>query len=117
MLLGEVSIGTNDVIRIADFYRKVLKISLEYNSEENRNEKHQFNITEGTTLTIHYNDKINSGNNICLAFTVDNVDDEYERLSKLGIFIIDPPKTQPWGARNMHFCDPDANHLYFITIL
>jgi predicted enzyme related to lactoylglutathione lyase len=117
MILGEVSVGTNDVIKLADFYRKILGINLENNSAENKNEIHQFIITEGTSLTIiHKNGKTNNNGNISLAFTVDNVDEEYGKLLKLGVKIIDPPKTQPWGARNMHFCDPDGNDLYFRTI-
>ncbi|MGB4440553.1 MAG: VOC family protein [Sedimentibacter sp.] len=48
-----------------------------------------------------------------IAFTVDDVDEEYERLFKLGIHIIDVPKLQAWGAKDMHFCNPDGNHIYF----
>jgi predicted enzyme related to lactoylglutathione lyase len=118
MLLGEVSIGTNDVIKLAEFYKKILKIDLDKESDENKNEIHQVIITEGTGLTILKNEKINNNHgNIALAFTVDDVDEEYEKLLKLGVKIIDKPKTQPWGARNMHFCDPDGNDLYFRTIL
>jgi uncharacterized glyoxalase superfamily protein PhnB len=57
--------------------------------------------------------KNNTNENISLAFTVVDVDKEYKRLLDLEVFIIDPPKIQPWGAKNMHFCDPDSNHIYF----
>lgn len=110
MKLGEVCIQTNDVIKIADFYRSILKIS-----SDCKDEVHQYIITEGTTLTV-YNDgqvKSNQNGNISIAFTVDNVHEEYERLLKIGVNIIDPPKLQPWGATNMHFSDPDGNHIYF----
>ncbi len=50
---------------------------------------------------------------MCIVFTVDNVDAEYDKLKKLGVNIIEPPITRPWGARNMHFCDPYGNHIYF----
>ena len=55
----------------------------------------------------------NFNQNMCIAFTVDNVDAEYDKLKKLGVNIIEPPITRPWGARNMHFCDPYGNHIYF----
>ena len=113
MKLGEVCLETNNVIKMADFYRKILYISSDY-----RDEVHQFIITEGTTLSI-YNDgevKNNLNQNISIAFTVDDVDEEYERLLKLGIHIMDAPKLQPWGAKNMHFCDPDGNHIYFRSL-
>jgi predicted enzyme related to lactoylglutathione lyase len=113
MQIGEVCIETNDVIRIADFYRKILNIS-----EECRDEVHQFIITEGTTLTVYNNGKPknNQNQNISLAFTVEDVEEEYKRLVGLGVTMIDPPKVQPWGAKNMHFCDPDGNHIYFRSL-
>jgi predicted enzyme related to lactoylglutathione lyase len=113
MNLGEVCLETNDVIKMANFYRKILNIS-----SECRDEVHQFIISEGTTLTVYNNgeQKNNQNQNISLAFTVDNVDKEYDRLQKLGICIIDAPKLQPWGAKNMHFCDPDGNHVYFRSL-
>ncbi|HCJ56489.1 VOC family protein [Lutispora sp.] len=113
MILGEVCLETNDVIKMADFYRKILNIP-----SDCKDEVHQFIITEGTTLSIYNNGeaKNNQNQNISIAFTVDDVDAEYERLLGLGIDIIDAPKLQPWGAKNMHFCDPDGNHIYFRSI-
>jgi predicted enzyme related to lactoylglutathione lyase len=113
MVLGEVCLETNNVIRLADFYRKILNIT-----SDCRDEVHQFIITGGTALSVYNNGKVknNQNQNISIAFTVDDVDKEYERLLKLGIQIIDAPKLQPWGARNMHFCDPDGNHIYFRSL-
>lgn len=113
MRLGEVCIETNDVLKLADFYRKILRISSECTDEV-----HQFILTEGTTLTVYNNGlrKNNQNQNISLAFTVDDVDEEYKRLLEFGVPIIDPPKVQPWGAKNMHFCDTDGNHIYFRSI-
>lgn len=113
MNLGEVCLETNDVIKIADFYRKILNIN-----SDCKDEIHQFIIKEGTTLTVYNNGEVknNQNQNISLAFTVDDIDEEYERLLKLGIHIIDAPKIQQWGAKNMHFCDPDGNHIYFRSL-
>lgn len=113
MRLGEVCIETNDVIKIAEFYRKILNISFDCSDEI-----HQYIITKGTTLTVYNNGAVknNQNQNISLAFTADDVDAEYERLLKLGVHIIDAPKLQPWGAKNMHFCDPDGNHIYFRSL-
>ncbi|HEX3076112.1 MAG TPA: VOC family protein [Lachnospiraceae bacterium] len=110
MVLAEVSLLTNDVLTLSDFYRKVLDTTT--NSED---EVHQELKTEGVALTI-YNDgtrKNNMNQNMCIAFTVEDVDKEYEKLLQLGVTVIEPPTTRPWGARNMHFCDPDGNHIYF----
>ena len=77
-------------------------------------ETHQFIISEGTALTV-YNDgtvKNNQNRNICLAFTVDDIDREYEKVLALGAEIIEPPTKRPWGAVNMSFYDPDNNMVF-----
>ncbi|TCL55891.1 glyoxalase/bleomycin resistance protein/dioxygenase superfamily protein [Kineothrix alysoides] len=109
MKLGEVGFLTNDVVRLAAFYKFLLEI--ENGSDDS---VHQTIIAEETMLTI-YNDgssKNNQNQNICIAFTVDDVDKEYERLLKKGVKIIDKPATRPWGAKNMSFSDPDGNTVY-----
>lgn len=114
MKLGEVCIETNDVLKLADFYRRILNIS-----SECRDAVHQFIIEGGVSLSVYNNGlhKNNLNQNISLAFTVEDVDREYERLLELGILIIDAPRLQPWGAKNMHFCDPDGNHIYFRSLV
>ena len=76
---------------------------------------HQFILSEDTSLSI-YNDgtpKNNQNQNICLAFTVDDIEREYEKVNALGARIIEPPTARPWGAVNMSFFDPDNNAIYF----
>lgn len=110
MRIGEITLLTNDVVRLANFYKLVLEI--ENGSNDN---VHQTILSEETMLTI-YNDgsqKNNKNQNICLAFTVNDIDAEYEKLVKLGVEIIEKPKLRPWGAKNMSFYDPDRNVIYF----
>ena len=110
MKIDEVSLLTNDVRKLAAFYRQLLEIE-----GENEDETHQFILTEGTTLTI-YNDgtvKNNLNQNICLAFTVDDIDREYKKVLALGARIHEPPTKRPWGAVNMSFYDPGNNLIYF----
>lgn len=110
MKIGEVSLLTNDVRRLAAFYRELLEI--ENDSED---ETHQFLITEETTLTV-YNDgsiKNNQNQNICLAFTVDDIEKEYKKVLSMGAKIIEAPTKRPWGAINMRFYDPDNNMIFF----
>jgi predicted enzyme related to lactoylglutathione lyase len=113
MKIGEVCLLTNDVIRLSNFYKALL-----ITDNESNDSIHQTIISEETTLTI-YNDntiKNNNNQNICLAFTVENVDLEYERLLRLGVEIIDKPTDRPWGARNMSFYDPDRNVIYLRSV-
>ncbi len=107
--LGEVGLLTEDVVTLSRFYRALLEIDGECNDPV-----HQTIISGEVALTV-YNDgtaKNNSNNNICLAFTVDDIQRAYERVVSLGALIIEPPKQRPWGAVNMSFLDPDSNTVY-----
>ncbi len=109
MRLGEVGFITNDVIQLANFYKALLET--DNNSNDN---VHQTIISEETMLTI-YNDgmhKNNSNQNMCLAFTVDDINKEYQKLLAFGVEIIEKPTLRPWGAINMSFYDPDRNVIY-----
>lgn len=109
MRIGEVCLLTNDVVRLADFYKKLLDIR---NGSDDA--VHQTLIGEETMLTVH-NDgsqKNDQNQNICLAFTVDDIEKEYRRVMELGAKVIEPPKARPWGAVNMSFYDPDGNIIY-----
>ena len=42
-------------------------------------------------------------------FLVGDVDAEYPRIAALGVGLVLPPTTQPWGSRSMVFTDPEGN--------
>ena len=110
MRIGTVSLLTNDVLNLTSFYKQLLEI--ENDSED---EIHQVLIAEETALTI-YNDgsiKNNQNQNICLAFTVDDIEKEYKKVLAMGARIIEGPTKRPWGAINMSFYDPDNNMIFF----
>ena len=110
MTIGEVCLLTNDVLRLAAFYKQLF--GTENGSDD---EAHQFIITEGTALTI-CNDgtaKNNQNQNICLAFTVDDIEESYHKVLSLGARIIEAPARRPWGTVNMSFYDPDNNMIFF----
>ena len=114
MRLGEVSLLTNNVVKLADFYKTLL--DTDNNSSD---EVHQTIIAEETMLTI-YNDgsiKNNNNQNMCLAFTVDDIEKEYRKVLALGVEIIEKPTKRPWGAVNMSFYDPDRNVIYLRSFL
>jgi predicted enzyme related to lactoylglutathione lyase len=46
---------------------------------------------------------------VILDFEVGDVDAEYERIAGLGVTVVMPPTTQPWGSRSMIFRDPGGN--------
>lgn len=43
---------------------------------------------------------------VILDFETDDVDAEYQRIAGLGVTMVMPPATQPWGNRSMTFRDP-----------
>ena len=110
MLFAGICLVTKDVQRLSDFYQLVLQTTSDCNDEI-----HQEILTGGASLAILKGEDINQiGNsNMSMAFTVTDVDVEFERLQKIGVKIIDPPTTRFWGARNMIFLDPDGNHVVF----
>ena len=110
MKIGGVSLYTNDVRRLAAFYKQLFEID---NGSDD--EVHQYLITEETTLTVYNDGKVknNQNQNICLIFTVDDLEKEYGRVMAMGARIIEPPTERPWGAINMSFYDPDNNVIFF----
>ena len=109
MRLGEISILTSDVVRLANFYKSLLDTD---NGSDDA--VHQTILAEETMLTV-YNDGRQgkrTGQNMCIAFTVDDIDKEYQRVVSLGAAVIEPPTARPWGAVNMSFADPDGNVVY-----
>lgn len=113
MKIGEVSLLTSDVKKMADFYKFLLGVD---NGSDD--EVHQFILSEETALTV-YNDGLEKrpGNQtMCLAFTVEDIYAEYERLLTAGVKFIEKPTVRPWGAINMSFYDPDGNAVYMRQI-
>ena len=110
MKIGEVCLLTGDVVWLANFYKALFSVD-----NESDDDVHQFIFSEETSLTIH-NDGVKrkeNCNNIRLAFTVQDVDIEFDRLKALGVEIVTPPTVRPWGAKNMTFKDPDGNIITF----
>lgn len=53
-----------------------------------------------------------------VAFTVDNLDSEYERLKKTGVEFVSAPRTSPDGGAKVVFCrDPEGNQIELVEEL
>ena len=113
-----VCLVTKDVIRLRRFYQDVLR------AEADGDEVHSVVHLDGCSFAV-YNPALHSestipmhdagGGSVVLEFQVDDVDAEHERLVGLGVEIIQPPTTHPWGRRAMQFYDPDGNVITFYT--
>lgn len=53
-----------------------------------------------------------------VAFTVENLDEEYKRLTQAGIGFSAPPQHSPDGYAKVTFCkDPDGSHIELVEVL
>ncbi len=103
---GETGLLTRDVCRLGDFYRALLELP------PCGDTAHQTLLEGPVSLTITLDENAAPGRSACVAFTVDDLDAQYDRLLALGVPIEQPPAAQPWGARNLICLDPDGNRVY-----
>jgi catechol 2,3-dioxygenase-like lactoylglutathione lyase family enzyme len=115
--LSSICIITQDTHRLCKFYQDVLQM------EPNGNDPF-FNFSlNGLGLSIFSAQAMQQmtpnamagagyGGNV-LEFEVEDVDEEYKRLTALAIPIVKPPTTQPWGIRSVWFRDPEGNLINF----
>ncbi len=117
MKFAGICLNTKDVRRLAEFHQKVL------GAEGEGDDRHFTIKTQGTGLNIFSVEGMeemapgSTGGmgfgSVSLMFEVKGVDHEYERLTGLGVEMIKPPETYPWGARSFWFKDPDGNIVDF----
>jgi uncharacterized glyoxalase superfamily protein PhnB len=108
---------TKDVLRLTEFYKKILGVNAEGNAA------HIELYTKGAVLTIFSiegmeqmapNSMKGAGRgSITLGFEVEDVDKEYERIRAFNVEFIMLPTTHPWGTRSFWFRDPDGNIVDF----
>jgi predicted enzyme related to lactoylglutathione lyase len=108
-----VCLVTTDVPRLASFYRMVLQV------EPEGDQVHTSFALGGGNLAIYSMQGMEemapgsmsgAGAGSCvLEFQVDDCDTEFDRLVALGVPVVKPPATYPWGARSAWFSDPDGN--------
>ncbi len=58
-----------------------------------------------------------SGSRFQFTIEVEDVDSQAERLSSLGIALINGPMERPWGVRTLLFADPDGHLWEFAQVL
>jgi catechol 2,3-dioxygenase-like lactoylglutathione lyase family enzyme len=85
----------------------------------------QFNLDGGTCMSIYHIDEQNNlapgsaelrhNRSTILEFQVDDVDEEFRRLTKAGVDWVKHPTTQEWGNRSVYFRDPDGNLVNFYS--
>jgi len=114
-----VCIITQDAQKLKDFYFTILQI------EPDGKDVFAPIIAEEMELAFFTSDGMQrmapgtitkaGWGNYTLEFEVEDVDFEYERLTKMGVPVVKPPETYPWGRRSAWFRDPDGNIINFYT--
>jgi len=115
---------TEDVRKLAEFYERILQ------TKADLNDIHVVIPVEGGSITIYSKSaaerdmgfdfsRYHGTGMTEFTFYVEDVDAEYERLKSMDpdIQFVAVPKTYPWGARSMHFRDPDGNIVGFVQKL
>lgn len=114
--LGYAIFFASDLENSVAFYRDVIGLPFRF-----ANESYAEFATEGAKFSLYA--RANLGELIGrtapadrapwpqgeIAFFVDDVDAEYERLADLGVEVLAPPTDRPWGERTLHIADPDGN--------
>ena len=117
--LAYTRIVSNDVPRLAEFYRQLTGISPVGNEDYVT-----FATTAGTLAlssaraVARYNAGAaipGSNRSVIIEFEVADVDRERARLSSLVQEFTLEPTDQPWGNRSMLFRDPDGNLINFFA--
>lgn len=114
-----ICIITENVSRLTEFYKEILQTTAE------GDDSHAIINIKGagisiSTKTVMENMAAGSSRNIgngsyTMAFEVNDVDAEYERLKELNVEFLMLPTTYPWGCRALWFRDPDGNIVDFLT--
>jgi catechol 2,3-dioxygenase-like lactoylglutathione lyase family enzyme len=112
-----VCLVTGDVPRLRAFYESIFGVLGEGDDE------HVVLAPEGAALTLFSTRGMErmapgsmagagSGNTLLgihLEGSAGIIDATHARLVELGIPIVKPPQTHPWGSRSLWFRDPDGN--------
>lgn len=108
MNLNQVTIYSNKPTESIEFYQKLgLRLIVDSAPRYVR-----FECPDGnSTLSIHETDDESINSKIVLYFECENLDEEVERLKKLGLTFEQEPIDQVWLWREAYLKDPDGNKI------
>jgi predicted enzyme related to lactoylglutathione lyase len=115
--LNSICIVSRDVPRLSAFYAAALQATAEGDAA------FAWISTPRADLAFYHWEGMEQMSPGCMAgagyggcvleFGVEDVDAETSRLLELGVPIVKPPTTQPWGIRSVWFSDPEGNLINF----
>lgn len=121
MQFTDICLLTEDVSHLAHFYEELLHVK-SYGDDVHANltlgafELNLYALRAAQDdMKFDFSTYCGTGK-LTVGFQVKDVDAEYERLKALGVHFVTQPKTYPWGARSVHFRDPDGNIVCFRSV-
>lgn len=119
--LNGVCLITQDAHKLKDFYYTILQIEPDgsdvFEPIRIAGMELAFFTSEGMERMAPGSATRAGWGNCALEFEVEDVDLEFERLSQMGVPVVKPPETYPWGRRSAWFRDPDGNIVNFYSII
>ncbi len=121
MNLASIRIITDDVEKLASFYELITDLKVVRYTPvfaELRTPAFTLAIGGTPTLALFHAEKVLApaqNRTVIIEFRVDDVDQEFQRLSKHISEFVQEPTLMPWGNRSMLFKDPDGNFVNFFT--
>ncbi|MDP4093414.1 MAG: VOC family protein [Bacillota bacterium] len=118
--LNAISLFVGDLKKMVEFYRDIIGIEVEWDGNgphvEFKHEGVRFMMYERKELKGYLGTEVSypDGLNGTFELAIDlpkfaDVDKEFERVLKLGLKPIFPPRDEPWGMRTFYITDPDGN--------
>lgn len=114
----DITLITEDVLNLVDFYEKLFDISIEKNEIHTQFEIGSLRITLYSQMAaesdMNFNfEKYHGTGKMTIGFNLDEIDSWVLKLKELNVEFVAGPKTYPWGAKAVHFRDPDGNIICF----
>jgi catechol 2,3-dioxygenase-like lactoylglutathione lyase family enzyme len=117
MKFAGICLVTEHVPELRDFYARLLGVEAEGddNHAEMKTTPTGMAIfsTAGMEAMAPGSMKGSSAGRVTLMFEVEAVEAEYARVQAMGLELVKPLQTHPWGARSFWFRDPDGNLVDF----
>jgi catechol 2,3-dioxygenase-like lactoylglutathione lyase family enzyme len=115
VLGSRVLLRSPDPARSRRFYRDVLGLAI-YREFGDPADPALVFFLGGGFLEVSGSTETAVVGNLSLWLQVRNLDAEYERLVELGADIARPPRTEPWGLREMWLRDPDGVRIVLVQV-